>query len=105
MTPLDAISRIRATGGSICVANGKLSVTATPEVMAGVRPALVEHKTILIRLLDTGRETEPEPELRNWWDPELSDRDNRVLDEFFGYSSDPERFAIQWVETLSVISE
>jgi hypothetical protein len=56
MTPLDVIARVRAAGGAITVNNGRLKVVSPPQVFRDLRPSLIEHKSILIRLLATTQE-------------------------------------------------
>ncbi len=101
MTPLEVIANIRRSGGSITVNDGKLKVVAPVEVVNALRPALAEFKPILLSLLAAQPAVETDLDKPDWWNPGLSDQDNRDLDQFFGHSSDPERRAIQWVESLS----
>ena len=103
MTPLEVIASIRQAGGSITVNDGKLKVVAPPEVVQALRQALEESKAILLSLLAIKPVVETEIDRPDWWNLNISDRDNRDLDQFFGWSSDPERRAIQWTESLSRI--
>jgi hypothetical protein len=100
MTPIEVITSIRQAGGSITVNDDKLRVKAPLAVVNALRSSITECKPVLLSLLAV---VEPDLDKPDWWNPELSDSDNQDLDQFFGWSSDPERLAIQWVESLSRI--
>jgi hypothetical protein len=101
MTPIEVIASIRQTGGSITAAGGKLRVVAPPEVVNALRSSLSECKPVLLSLLAPEPVAEVDLDRPDWWDSKLTEQENRDLDQFLGWSSDAERRAIQWVESLS----